>query len=220
MKKSLIIVAALICLFASSCGIPSVVLDTTYKGSRIVLTNNINLFAFDGGTMTAALGAKISGRDTVLAVMVTYNGDTKQGIFDKEDCIRVRLANGEEFSSRNLYDKEFEHSESVQTTSTPVNDWGYAYAYSPYMDDIYLRPVTVTRWVPQVYTVKESISTGLYPITKKQLFDLMKVGVEKFRIESAIGDADMPDPSGLSETFADIYKCLHNTAKKKKSADF
>lgn len=220
MRKSIFIAVVALCTLVCACGVPSIVLDTTNKGSRIVLTNDTDLFYYDSGVMSAALGTRIHGKDTVLAVTISYNGNTKQGIFDKDDCLRFRLNDSSEFAIRNLYDKEFEHSESVQTTETPVQDLGYVYSYSPYMGDIYLHPVTVTRWIPRVYSVKKSISTGLYPITKKQLNDIITKGVAKLRIESAIGDADMPDPSGVAESFNNLYQCLHEAVRKKVSTKF
>lgn len=218
MKKIFITLA--LCIAIAGCAPLRVVLNTTYKGDRVVLTSEIPLFSQDGGTFYAALGAKVSQKDTILAVLVKYDGDTNKGIFDKDDRMRFRLNDGTEFAICNLYDKEYESSVETNTTEVMKTDDVLMYTYSPWMDAVYLNPVRVSRWVPQVYTTTITNSYGLYPISKAEFESILKQGVAKLRIESQIGDADMPKPEELSNILGNQRQCLRKALKEKKDTSF
>ncbi len=196
----------------ASCA-PTIVLDKTYKGSHVILTSDTDLYGFDGGEFDVALGMKASAKDTLLAVLVTYDGDTKSGVFDKDDRIYFRLNDSTEFSIKNMYDREFESSTEVMTTESLHQEYGFGYAYSPYMNAFYVTPVSVTRWVPEVYTRRIHKSKGLYLITKKEFNDVVTKGVAYLKIESGAGDSEMPDPSSVAGTFKSEYEAIVDRLK-------
>lgn len=218
MKK--IIFLSALCLAAASCGIPKIAMDTSYKGDRITLTSDSRLMRTDDGNMYVALGAKMSAKDTIIGVCVTYDGDAGRGIFDKQDQLLVRLEDGSEFALNNLYDREFENRTETNTSETLKTEYGTVYTYSPYLDAVFLEPVSVTRWVPHVYTTKITNSYALYPISKKQLEGIIRTGVAKMRIESDLGDTDVPRPENLSGLFESMWDCLSTTFKIKKDTTF
>lgn len=223
MKRTIAKIALLaaICISAASCGTPRIALDTTHKGDRVILTSDVRLFRANDGGMFAALGVKIAPKDTIMAILVTYTGDSKKGIFELDDKIRVRLNDGKEFALTNLYNREFENHTEVTSTERMQQNFDYAYSYNPWLDEIYLSPVSVTRWVPEVRTTKITRSYGLYPITWSQLEGIINKGVAKFRIESSIGDNDMPKPEELSDAFKSMAECIFSELTKNvKNADF
>lgn len=195
MKKFLVLAFVAVIAFACS---PKIVVDSVHKGEHTVVTGESNLYSFQHSSMSCSLGIRVSQKDTILALLITYDGDTGRGIFDKEDQLIFTLNDGSKFALRNLYDNEYESSSEVRTTTSVRNDYTYAYAYSPIMDDIYVTPVSVTRFVPQVYTVKNTKSYGLYLLTKKQFSGIVTSGVKELVIEAIIGDSKMPKPENFA----------------------
>jgi len=215
-----IVCFALFVMALTSCGVSPLVLDKIYKGNHLALTSNSHVFTENGGSYDFALGTRMSEKDTLLAVLVTYDGDSKAGIFDKDDRLMFRLTDGTEFNLRNIYDKEFESSDELVQTERLKSDYMVQYTYSPLTDMIYVDPVIVTRTVPEVYRVKKHNSYGLYPITKEQLSGIVTKGVAKMRVESQLGDNDVPHPGELSGIFKSLYEGLSTSFKSKPDTSF
>jgi len=215
-----IVCFALLAMALTSCGVSQLVLDKTYKGKHVALTSNSYVFTENGGSYDFALGTRMSEKDTLLAVLVTYDGDSKAGIFDKDDRLMFRLSDGTEFNLRNIYDKEFESSDELVQTQRMKTDYLMQYTYSPLTDMIYVDPIVVTRSIPEIYRVKKHNSYGLYPITKSQLNGIITKGVAKMRVESLIGDNDVPHPEELSDTFKGLYECLSTAFTSKPDTSF
>jgi len=183
MKKTIAIFAAAI-LALCSCSPLRIVMNTTSPdGERTIVTSDQPLFTYSQGQLTAALGCRIHGRDTVLALLVTSDADSGHGIFGKGDRVMVRFQDNTEFSIENLYDKEFETHTETGVTQHMQTDYGYAYSYDPYFDDIYLTPYQINRMVPRAYTRKVSNSYALYLLNREQITSLMTKPVIKLRVE-------------------------------------
>lgn len=209
MKRITIILAAA-ALAVASCGGPlRIAMNTTSPdGTRNIVTSNQHLFRFNKGNIEIALGARITDRDTVLGILVTCDAHTDYGIFDKGNRMMFRLSDGSEISLSNIYEREYEQHEETSVSNQYRTDYGYAYSYSPLMDDIYITPFEVNRLVPRVNTYKVTNSYALYLITKKQLEDIIGKGVMKIRVETDSHDLDMNDTQEASQLFSAMYACL------------
>jgi len=208
MKKSIIILAAAIMALCSCSPLRIVMNTTTPDGERTILTSDQPLFSYNQGQLTAALGCRIHGKDTVLAILVTSDADSGHGIFNKGDRIMVRFNDNSEFSIENLYDKEFETHTETGVTNQMVTDFGYAYSYDPFLDDIYLTPYQINRMVPRAYTRKVSNSYALYLLNREQITSLMTKPIVKLRVEIENADLDMPYTDGLNDYFTALMSCL------------
>lgn len=218
MKKFFILAA--ICLVAASCSTPKIAINTTNKGARILLTSNSSLFRFNDNKMYAALGVKMEKTDTIMGILITYDGDTGKGIFSRGDKMMFRLKDGKEFSLVNMYDKEYESKSETTTSSRMQTDYAISYSYSPWTGGFYFDPIMVSHWVPEVYTTKITNSYGLYLINKAQIKGILETGVSKLRIESELGDADMPEPEEVQEIFQTLFDLLVEAASGKDTSSF
>ena len=199
-----------VCLAMAGCSPLRIVMNSkTEKGERLVLTSDQKLF----GNISAALGAKVAGKDTVLAVLVTYDGPSNHGVFDKDDKLLIRLSDQSVITLKNVYHKEFEEQTETDVSTQRVSDFGYTYSYDLLMDDIYVTPYEVYRFVPRVTTTHKTLSYALYFISKKQINDIMEKGVTKLRIEVEDAEYDMPYPENATNKFTEVYTFLHNAAK-------
>jgi len=181
---------------------------STPDGKRTVVTSDQPLFNTSGGHLTIALGTRISGKDTIMGVLITCSANTGHGVFDKEDRLMLRLSDNSEIILKNLYDKEFENIEETTVTDQYKTEYGAAYSYDPWMDAIYVTPYEVTRVVPQVHHYKTTNSYALYLITKKEIQDIISKGVVKLRVEIEDRDLDMKNTDGVSALFANLRECL------------
>ena len=214
-----LVVLAIAAIVLSSCGVTHIVMDKTYHGDRLTLTSNQRAFRYDDGSMKFALGARVpSGakKDTVLTVLLTYDGDSNDGVFNMDDRIIVTLKDGSEIKLKNIYDKEFEASDEIVESDRYRTDYIMAYSYSPFTDMVYISPIEVTSRVPEFYRVKSSKSYGLYPITKQQLTSIMSKGASRVCVESDLGDVDMPYPENFAPIIKDLYTCLSSNLKAKR----
>lgn len=205
MKKNIFAVLAL-ALLSVSCGTIKIAMDSRMEdGDRVILTSDVRVF----GDVSVALGAKISPKDTVLAVLVTYDGRTDHGVFDVDDKILFRLKDQSVITLLNVYQREFEKETETYTTNERRSSYGFAYAYDPYMMDIYVTPVEVSSFVPRVHTRTMTKSYGLYFISKPQLMEIIEKGVIKMRVEIEDDELDMPSgATDISALFAGQYACL------------
>lgn len=205
MKK--LFFALVVCLCAIGCSPLRIVMNSKNEdGERIVLTSDKRLF----NDVSVALGAKVAGKDTVLAVLVTYDGNSTHGVFDKDDRMLVRLSDQKVITLNNVYHKEFEEETVTNTTTRRVSDFGYAYSYDPYTDDIYVTPYEVSRFIPQVSTTHITRSYALYFISRPDLDAIIDKGVIKLRIELENSELDMPNTGGVSKTFGKLKDCLYD----------
>ncbi|MCQ2157209.1 MAG: hypothetical protein MJY53_02325 [Bacteroidales bacterium] len=205
MKKLFFALAA--CLCAIGCSPLRIVMNSKNEdGERIVLTSDKRLF----NDVSVALGAKVAGKDTVLAVLVTYDGNSTHGVFDKDDRMLVRLSDQKVITLNNVYHKEFEEETVTNTTTRRVSDFGYAYSYDPYTDDIYVTPYEVSRFIPQVSTTHITRSYALYFISRPDLDAIIDKGVIKLRIELENSELDMPNTGSVSKTFGKLKDCLYD----------
>lgn len=210
MKKFILMAA--VCLFTvSSCSPLRIIMNRTNKGERTILTSNLRLFSYNGGTISAALGTRIrQPKDTLLAVLITCDADSDHGIFDKDDRLLMRLTDGSQISLTNLYDKEFETETTTNTTQDRVTSYGYDYTYSPWTGGVYVYPYEVSTFIPRTYTTKTSYSYALYLIPKQDLKDIIDKGVTKLRVEIENKELDMPNPNAAKQVFANLKACLYN----------
>lgn len=203
--KSKVLFFALCIAAAVSCSPLRIVMNSREPdGSRLVLTSDKDLF----GDFDIAMGAKVSPKDTVLAVLVTSTKRADHGIFDKDDRMMFRLSDGSEVHLKNLYHQEYERQSETETTTRRSVDFGYVYSYDPIYDDVFINPVEMSRLVPEVHTRTTTNSYALYLITKKQLTDIIGKGVVKLRIEYEMGEEDMPSAKSVSELLGNIYEFL------------
>lgn len=203
--KSKVLFFALCIAAAVSCSPLRIVMNSREPdGSRLVLTSDKDLF----GDFDIAMGAKVSPKDTVLAVLVTSTKRADHGIFDKDDRMMFRLSDGSEIHLNNLYHQEYEKRSETETTTRRSVDFGYVYSYDPIYDDVFVNPVEMSRLVPEVRTRITTNSYALYLITRRQLMDIVQKGVVKLRIEYEMGEDDMPSPSSVSGLMGGIYECL------------
>jgi len=218
MKKiTLFLIAALALV---SCGTPKIAMDTSIKGDRVLLTSDTKVARLNEGRITFALGAKLSKKDTIVALLVTCDADTGHGVFDRDDRIMFKYSDGSEVYLKNMYDREYESSQETHVSGTPVTTSGLYYAYGPWATGYWLYPGTVTAWVPQVYTTKTTNSYGLYPITKNDIKRAMGKEVVKLRIETNVGDVDIDDPKDIAALMKDLFQCLAEAAQNKKDTTF
>lgn len=203
MKK--LFVALCFCLAVISCSPLRIVMNSRdEEGDRIVLTSDKRMF----NNVQMALGAKASEKDTVLAVLVTYDGNSNHGVFAKGDKMLVRLADQSVITLENVYHQEFEEETVTNTSREMVSDFGYAYSYDPIFDDVYITPYEISRFIPRVTTSHITKSYALYFISKAQLNDIITKDVIKLRVELEDKELDMPNTTGVSATFAEMKDCL------------
>lgn len=218
MKKffALFVVAATLC----SCGIIRIDMDTRDKdGSRIVMTSDSRLF----GDVEIALGAKVMNKkDTVLAILATYDGRSDHGVFTVGDKMSFRLSDQSVITLTNIYDRQYEKSTETYTTNDRVSSYGYAYAYDPYMMGFYVTPYEMSSFVPRVHTSTTTKSYALYLITKKQVTDIIAKGIVKFRVEIENDELDMVSGTErVTAIIAEQYACLkEGLSKQHKRKDF
>lgn len=214
MKK--IILSSIILAFAlSACAPLRIVLNNDRNGVRKICTSDVDLFS----SFEIAMGLQIQKADTLMALLITCNKDSDHGLFDKNDRLLIRFADGEEMALRNIYNQEYDKEVNTNyTTDTYYND-RLVYAYSPYTDEIYVTPVTFRTFVPRVYTSTRTRSYALYPITKQQYIKVTTKEIEKLRIEIENEDCDMPYPDRFSERVKELHDFIV-TKTKEKSLDF
>jgi len=216
MKKSFLILSAAI-LALCACSPLRIVMNTTSpEGERTIVTSEQHLFSYNQGEMEAALGCRIHGKDTVLALLVTSDANSGHGIFDKGNKLMVRFNDNSVIELKNLYDKEFESHTETGVTQQMKTDFGYAYTYDWWTDSIDLTPYQINRMVPQAYTRKVSKSYALYLLTRKDIKALMNKPVVKFRVEVEDADLDMPNTEGVNELFTALMTCLMEEGINKK----
>jgi len=210
MKKSLIILAAA-ALVLAACAPLSLVVNTEHDGTRLMVTSNQRLFNYKGGTISAALGVKCTPKDTLLAILITSDEDTKSGIFDKGDKIMIRFDDQSVIEIENIYDKEVEKETTTTTTTDYHNSWNYA--YSPWCTPYFWGPYDAYAFVPSVRTTTTTTSTSyaLYPLNYQQIAKLRDRTIIKFRVETANQDLDMPEPQEASEVFHDLGNFLYES---------
>lgn len=209
MKKAFIISILAVVLAAASCSPLRLVLNSTdSKGVRTLATSNQPLMGSIQGSMEIAMAARIEKKDTILAVILTVDAESGHGIFNKGNKMMVRLNNDSVIELENLYDKEYEEKEETYVSNTTRTHLDYAYAYDYFTGDIYVAPYMVNQMVPQVHRTHHSYSYALYLISKNQLNDIITKGVKKLRVEIENDDLDMPDSSGVSELFKELYSVL------------
>ena len=205
MRKFLFVVC--FCLVAIGCSPLRIVMNSKdEEGNRIVLTSDKRMF----NDVQMALGAKVAGKDTVLAVLVTYDGNSNHGVFAKGDKMLLRLADQSVITLENVYHQEFEEETVTNTSRERVSDFGYAYSYDPIFDDVYITPYEISRFIPRVTTSHITKSYALYFLSRGQLNDIISKGVIKLRVELEDRELDMPNTSGVSDTFAGLRTCLYD----------
>ncbi len=204
---------AAIGLFAAvcSCSPLRIVLDSTAENKeRTVLTSNASLFRADRGHIYAAMGSRIIQKDTIIAILLTYDENTDHGVFDLGNRLMVRLGDNSEIFLENVYDKEFDSHTETNTTTVPQHNLGFAYTYSPFTDMVYVEPYTISTMVQRTYTTHTTNSYALYLVTKEQLFDIMNKGIVKLRVEIEDRELDMPNPERASEILYELGSCLYD----------
>lgn len=211
MKKNnlRILLLMLTLLLATSCAPLRIVMNSAdSQGRRTLCTSDVNLF----GEFSIAMGARVAPNDTVMAVLITSSKKSDHGIFDMDDRLMIRLNDGSEVTLTNIYDHQYErNTERGTTTETYYRDT-YAYAYSPWLDAVYVEPVTVRTMVPRTYTYTTTKSYALYLISKQQVQDIINKGVTKLRVEIEDADCDMPNPEQAQSRFATLYPFLMKAA--------
>ncbi|MCQ2182092.1 MAG: hypothetical protein MJY89_01635 [Bacteroidales bacterium] len=216
MKKTVVIIAATILALCSCSPLRIVMNSTSPDGERTILTSDQHLFSYNKGELTAALGCRIQGRDTVLALLVTSDANSGHGIFDKGDRIMVRFNDESVMELTNIYDKEFETYTESGVTQHMRTDFGYAYYYDAWTGSIDLTPYQINRMIPEAYTRKVSNSYALYLLSKKDIVALMTKPVIKFRVEIEDADLDMPNTGEVNNLFSAMMSCLKEDGINKK----
>jgi len=215
MKRALVIFAVM-ALALCSCNPLRIVMDKNKKGERTILTSNQRMTGYHDGTISAALGCRIQGKDTVLAVLLTSDADKGHCVFENGDKLQFRMKDGQEISLVNVYDKSAYESETrVETTTERRYDYGYAYTYSPWVDGVYIAPYEISHMVPRTYTIKETKSYALYLITLKQMNNICTKEIVKVRIELEDQDVDIKDGSSMNDLFCRLINCLGTRARAK-----
>ncbi len=211
MIRNRILFALAVCLCVISCDTLEIAMVTRDDdGDRIMLTSDTRVCR----DTYFALGAKYNENDTVLAVLVTYDGRSDHGVFAKGDKMMVRLTDQSVITLVNVYSNEFEKETVTNTTRDYVSDFGYAYSYDPVFDNVYVTPYEISRFVPRVTTSQITKSYALYFISKSQLNDIIEKGVIKFRIEFENSELDLPDTTKLPAIFANMRTVLYNGVYK------
>lgn len=209
--KKIIFASIILALALSSCAPLRVVLNTERNGVHKICTSDVELF----GYFEIAMGMQIEKADTVLALLITCGKNSDHGVFDKNDRLLVRFADGEEMQLRNIYNQEYNKEvQTNYTTDTYYND-RLMYTYSPYTGEVFLTPVTFRTFVPRTYTTTKTLSYALFPITREQYGKLAGKEIEKVRIEIEDENCDMPYPRGFGERVKD----LHDFIVSKKALD-
>lgn len=213
MKKISIILAVI--LAAASCSSLRLVMNSVdSKGARTLVTSNTNLMGGVDGTMEIALGARVEGKDTVMAVILTVEADSGHGIFNEGNKMKLRLNDDSVIELTNLYDKEYEEETETYTTTTRIPTTRWAYAYDYYYGDFFVAPYMVNQMIPEVRTRKNSYSYALYLISKPQMNNIIGKGVKKLRVEIENDDLDMADPRCVSDIFKSLYDVLREGLAK------
>jgi len=213
MKRVLVIFAAM-ALALCSCSPLYIVMDKNKKGERSIMTSTQRLCSYRDGVIKTALGCRIQGKDTVLAILITSDADKGHCVFENGDKLMFRLKDGKEIHLSNILDKKAYESETrIETTTTRVYDYGYAYSYSPWTGDVYLAPYEIGRMVPRTYTVKETASYALYLVSLQQILDICTKDVVKVRVELEDQDLDITDASNVSDLYTRILTCLGERAR-------
>lgn len=209
MKRSFVIL--LVCLAAASCSPLRIVMNSqSPEGGRTVLTSDKHLF----GNLDVALGAHVFGKDTTLAVLITYDGNSTHGVFDRNDRLLVRFDDQSVLTLTNIYDKEYEVENTTDYSTRTISDFGYAYTYDPYFDAVYVSPYEVSRMVPVVTNRRVTRSYALYLISKPELEKLASGKIIKLRVEIEDRELDMKDPGGLEDMFAQMKQLLFDCLRK------
>lgn len=202
-RTSLIILAAFLAL--AGCGTPRIVMNShDSTGARTVLTSDKPLY----GNFDIALGAKLEKRDTVLGIMITCGRNSDHSVFVKGDKLLFRLADDSVITLSNVYEKGFETETTAEQTTMPVERMGFAYSYSPLLDDIYVTPYSISTFVPRTYLRTTTKSYGIYLLSKKQLSDIIEKGVIKVRVEMEDSDQDITSTANVAGNLAELYECL------------
>lgn len=208
MKKVLALICALVALV--SCGTVRISMDTHLDdGDRVILTSDVHLF----GDISVALGARIDKRDTVLAVLVTYDGNSNHGVFESGDKMQIRFRDQHEMVLTNIYQREFETGVESYTTEERRSDIGWTYSYDYLSGGIYLTPVEVSSFVPKQHFRTVTKSYALYFISKPQLLDIIANEVVKLRVEIENNELDT-SLGTVSYVFANQYNCLKERFKE------
>lgn len=213
--KRFFVASIVACVLFAGCSPLRIVLNTkSPDGERTVLTSNELLFNYGFNSIEAALGARISQKDTVLAIMLTSNQDTDHGIFDENDRLLIRFADQSVITLVNVYDREYKTETTTGETQERVSMTGYDYVYSPWADAVFLAPYEVSAFVPRTYVRKTTNSYALYLVTKQQLLDIIGKQIIKLRVEIENDDLDMANPGGASAVFKDLYDFLNENISK------
>jgi len=217
MKRTLVIILAAL-LAVTSCDTVKIVMDSTSsEGERKIVTSKTPIATVDKGKIYISLGAKISDRDTIAAVIAICDADCGHGIFNRGNAMKFRLNDKSEITLVNMLDKKYETHRDTRVTETVKTGYGYAYAYGPRARRITVHPYQVTALVPEVYTTETTNSYALYLITKEQMTDIITKGVSKMRIEIENRDIDLTDYStkSISSIFDDMKRCLIEGVRNK-----
>ena len=211
MKNINVLIAAAIATVALVCSCSPVRVAYDYRdkdGGRIVLTSDKPLYH----DLSMALGAKVMNqKDTIMAILITYDGDSDHGMFDTDDQLLMRLSDQSVIALQNLYHQEFEKETTTSyTTDRVVTDLGWRYTYDPYIGGVFVTPVQLEQFIPRQTRHTTTKSYALYLITKQQLNDIIGKGVIKFRVEMENAELDMPEggPSCIAALMAEQYACV------------
>jgi len=198
-----LIFATIICLMAISCGSSKIVMDTSAQGTRKILTTDAYLFE----NLEIALASSISGKDTVLYVLITSSESAEEGIFELDHELQIRLRDDSRIALKNLYQKEFKKEVKTEFNNAPVYN-SFEYYWDPFTDAIFLSPTFATGMMPRSYTRTTTKSYALYPITKKQLNDIISKGVTRLRVETGSEFKEMEYCETVSGILSTLYGYL------------
>lgn len=213
--KSIITIFA-ITIFMTSCDTLRIAVDSTTRGERVIVTTDEFLFNFEDATITAALGEKINGRDTLMGMLVVFDSDINEPVFKVGDKMVFTLYDNTTVTLTNLYDKEFESETTTNVNNRPVSSFDYYYCYDPVVDGVYVTPVQVTRFVPEVTVRNIRRSYALYPISKIELQNIINKGVNSVMIQSGYADMKTTHAEDFSQLFADMWSLLRAEVKANK----
>jgi len=216
--KSFIAFAAL-CVVVVSCG-PSIVLNTETQGERRVLTSEIKLASNDYGNFYTSLGAIVTEKDTVLAILVSCDADATRSVFTKGSKFRIKFTDNTEVALENIFENEFQTEDKTRVIDNYRTDYGYLYSYGPLYGDIYVEPYAISRIVPQVTHYKQTNSYALFLISKHQAYTIGNKQAAKIRIESQSGDVDITDQAKINSVFSSLYECLVPAVQKPNNTNF
>lgn len=213
MQKILFAIIAAVA-FASCAPLKIAMNQTGSDGSRYILTSNQHLFNAGKGNIEVALGAKVYGRDTLMAILITCDANVGHGVFNKGNKLMFRLKDNSEIVLTNLYDKEYEETQETNVSNEYRHEYGWGYAYSPWMDEVYVLPYEVTRTVPRINTYTVANSYALYLISKPQMHDIITKGIVKIRVEVEDRDLDTEDTEGFAEMFHQMCELIKSAANE------